>query len=157
MALPPHRPPGARPHVGQLRLQLQHLGHVFLNQAAVLGEVQVRPQHHGHRHHELQVGFPYLGQRTQDKVWWPRLPWPPRCSLWGCGGHMTESSPQVLTRAGVPDGLCLPEQGPQCWGSRSPPSLGGWLRALCGWCLCDPHQALRAGLPTPSLLCVTRA
>lgn len=33
---PPHRPPGARPHVGQLRLQLQHLGHVFLNQAAVL-------------------------------------------------------------------------------------------------------------------------
>lgn len=45
---PLHRPPGARPHVGQLRLQLQHLGHVFLNQAAILGEVQVLPQHRGH-------------------------------------------------------------------------------------------------------------
>lgn len=148
-------PPGAQPHVGQLCLQLQHLGHVFLHQVIVLGEVQVRPQHRGHRHHELQVSFPYLGQRTQDKVWWPRPPWPPWCSLWGWGGHMTESSPQALTQTGIADGLFLPEQRPQSWGS--PLSLGRGLRALCGWHLCDLHQALRARLPAPSLRCVTRA
>lgn len=43
----PH-PLGLRPHVGQLRLQLQHLRHVLLHQAAVLWETHVRPQHRGH-------------------------------------------------------------------------------------------------------------